>query len=524
MKANAAARYSDGLRSLLQTGTARQIIAILGFSVSVALGIVLYMSVQEPVYRPLDYQINSQNMGTIVDTLDKANVQYKINDRDGLIYVSAKDLQLAKIKLSSAGVQKDDSISYSFLNEQNSFGNTQFIENARYLKALEGDLSKTISAIEGVSGAKVHIAMPQNTTFADENNKVTASIVLNVTPGFASDKERVRSIMQILSGSVPGLDPKNVAITDQFGHPLSDGMDQDSIYNGAQLSYQNNMQNYYEKRIESMILPLLGENKVTVRVYADIDYTQHEEAQESYDPDKKVVRSEQTLSEQTDSQGGSGAPGSLSNGPPSEGEPAKSSSGGGSQGRSQTIKNYELGKSVSYVKSNSAKIKSLSVAVVVDNEMTVDPKTKQQVTKPVEQEKLTKIQNLVEATIGYNKERGDKVTVVNSVFKATKQEVPEIITHFWELPWFYDAIKKIVGVILGFIVLLVLYKKISKYLQSTPVTMTRHHSMSDDMDDEAEHSHQSQEMQKERLNKLKKLASSDPDKVAVVIKNWVGKQ
>ncbi len=134
-------------------------------------------------------------------------------------------------------------------------------------------------------------------------------MVLAISPGMVSDREKIRAIVQIVASSVPGLDPKNVAITDQYGHYLSSALDQDSIINAEQLNYQNNVQNYYEKRIESMILPLIGDNTINVRVYANIDFSQQEEAKEQYDPNQQVIRSEQSVTQQEGAgAGASGAP------------------------------------------------------------------------------------------------------------------------------------------------------------------------------------------------------------------------
>ncbi len=529
------ANYVDNVRSIFQSPAIRQLMFMVGVAVSVALGIVLYMSIQEPIYQPLDYQVTQQNMSAIIDTLGKADIQYKINDRDGIVLVPAKDVQAARMKLVAAGVARDSGFNYSYLNEQGSFGNSQFVENARYLRALETDLSRTISSIEGVSAARVHIAVPRNNTFADENNKVTASVVLNISPGFVSDKEKIRSIIQVVADSVPGLDPKDIAITDQYGHFLSESLNIDSIYNAAQLNYQNNMQSYYEKRIEAMIVPILGENKVTVKVNANIDFTQQEDAEEQYDPDKKALRSEQTMSEQVDAAGGaSGPPGSLSNTPPSQqaqgGQSGQggqgqqnSQGGGGTQGRNQSTRNYELTKTVSYKKANFAKIKSLSVAVVADNEMVLDPKTKQYVAKPIDQDKINKITELVKATIGYDQARGDKVTVVNSRYNLTKENIAPIPMRIWNQPWFWDMVKKVIGIPLGFAFLFILYRKLTKLAESSRQPKHRQQVVEDvEIEDNAT-ANKMHEFKQEGMNKLKQLAATEPNQVALIIKNWVGK-
>lgn len=534
--------YSNlNLKTILQIPIVRQLIFILGIAAGVTLGIFLYLSIQEPIYRPLDYHVTSQNMASIIDTFEKAGIRYKISETDNsVILIPAKDIQLARVKLSAAGVPKDDGFSYSFLNDQNSIGSSQFLENARYLRALENDLSKTISALDGIASARVHIAMPQTNVFADEKGKPTASVVLTMSPGMQSEKEKIRAIMQIIASSVPGLDPKNVAITDQYGHYLSSALDENSIYNTEQLSYQNNIQNYYEKRIETIIIPLLGENKVNVRVLADIDFSQQEEANEQYDPKQSVLRSEQSVVEQSGAAAGaSGPPGSLSNTPPETDSESQGGSGGqgqgnnqqnsSSQGRNQSIKNYELGKSVTYKKSNFAKIRNLSVAVVVDNELILDPKTKKYMSKPLDKDKLEKITNLVKATIGYDSKRGDTVTVVNSSFNLPKQA--DIIIKdppLWDQPWFWDLVRKVLGGIFGFVILYLLYKRLASYLKSSNHSVPIHHipKIMEEVEDEnadQEAIQLLQQTRQQKIGRLKELATKEPSQVASVIKNWVGK-
>jgi flagellar M-ring protein FliF len=520
---------------LLQNPIAKQLGFMVGIAGSVALGIVLYTSIQEPIYRPLDYQVNSRNMASIIDTLDKAGVKYKLNEQDGVIYVAAKDIQLAKMKLSVAGIPRDDSFNFSYLNDQGSIGNSQFLENARYLRALEADLSKTISSIEGVSAARVHIAIPQNNVFADENGRPTASVVLSMSPGLMSDKEKIRAIVQVIASSVPGLDPKDVAITDQYGHYLSGALDGDGIYSAEQMSYQNNMQRYYEKRIETMIVPLIGENKLTVRVQADIDFTRHEEAKESFDSADQVLRSEQSLSEENSSPAGaSGAPGSLSNSPPQSGQNTQGGSPGGAPGatqssnavngdkRSQSTKNYEIGKSVIYRKNSTPKINALSVAVVIDNEMVMDPKTKKMISKPLDPEKIAKITDLVKATIGYNEKRGDKVTVVNSSFSPIKNDEEFPTVHIWDQVWFWDMLKKFLGMTAGFGFLFVIYRQFSKHLKESANEKPIGISFMNESDPYSI-TPEMQELKQEQINRLKEMANREPNRVALVIKNWVGK-
>jgi flagellar M-ring protein FliF len=515
-------KYLGNVKALLQVPMVRQLIFMFGVAASVALGIAFYMSIQEPIYRALDYQVTPQNMAALVDTLEKANIKYKMNEQEGVIMIPAADFQLAHLKLSAAGVPRDDGFNFSFLNDQNSIGNSQFLENARYLRALENDLAKTIDAIEGISASRVHIAIPQNNIFADENNRPTASIVLSMGAGMAADKEKIRAIMQIVAGSVPGLDPKDVAITDQYGHYLSSAMDGNALYDAEQLNYQNNVQSYYEKRIESLIAPMLGENKVSVRVYANIDFTQQEEAKEQYDPDKTALLSDQEVNDQTGSAGASGAPGSLANSPPLGGDEKAAPQAGSQNNHSESTKNYNVAKSVSYKKSNYAKILGISAAVIVDNEAILDPKTNKYISKPLDQDKITKITELVKATIGYEEGRGDKVTVINSSFTPEKKIEVGNVLRPWDQPWFWDLVKKFSGMLLGFIFLCILYRRLSNYMKATVKASQMNNIVFEDRN-EFTLSPEMQRLKQEQINRLKELANREPARVASVIKNWVGK-
>jgi flagellar M-ring protein FliF len=270
-----------------------------------------------------------------------------------------------------------------------------------------------------------------------------------------------------------------------------------------------------------MIIPMLGENKASVRVYANLDFTQQEEAKEQYDPDKKVLRSEQSVSEQSGSGGASGAPGSLSNTPPSSDAEKPASAGGGQSDRSESTKNYEVGKSVSYKKSNFAKVTSLSAAVIVDNETVVDPKTGKTSSKPLDQDKINKITELVKATIGYDEARGDKVTVINSSFNIPKKEEVTALKP-WDQPWFWDTMKKMIGMLLGFGFLFLLYRRLSAYAKKVAAEAPKGTVMLGEFSEDGL-SPQMLELKNEQINRLRELANREPARVASVIKNWVGK-
>lgn len=504
------------LKSIFDFDVVRRLFFLAGIAISVAIGFGIHQWTQEPIYRPLDFKINDKNITSVIDTLEEADIKYKLNESSGVISVPATEINMARMKLSSAGIQKEEGFNFSFLNDKNKLGSSQFLENARYLRALEEDLSKTISSIQGISSAIVHIAKPQNNIFADENSKTTASIIVNMSPGYIGDKEKIRAIIQLVAASVPELDPTNVAITDQYGHYLSSTVNSDYIHNQEQLSYQNNLEHNYEKRIQSLIFPIIGENKASINVNVDVDYTLQEEAKESFDP-QKIIRSEQTVKEENGSSSGSGVPGSLSNTPPANSKQQPAPQTG--QTRSEEVKNYEVSKSTSYVKSATPKIKKISVAIVLDNDMTYDEKTKKMLSSPIAKEKLDKITELVKSSVGFNEARGDRVTVINSGF-IQQNVVPEKSPGIWNEPWFWDLFKKLSGIILGFVFLFIIYRKISpELIRNKPVNELDSKSAEKQNLISAE----MLKLKNQQIEILRDLVTSDPNKVVGVIKKWIVK-
>lgn len=505
------------MKDILGFDVVRRLFFLAGIALSVLIGFNLYHWIQEPLYRPLDYQLTNQNTSAIIDTLEKANIHYKINDVTNTISVPADVIHLVNRTLSAAGIQKDDAMTFSFLNEKNKLGASQFFENARYSRALEADLAKTIRGIQGISAAKVTIAKPASNVFADEHAKTTASIMITIAPGYERDKEKIRAIIQLVAASVPDLDPANIAITDQYGHFLSSMISQDYLINQEQLSYEKNLEVNYEKRIQSLINPMLGHNNASINVNADIDFTQQEEANENYEPNQKNLRSEQTITENNGAAGGGGVPGALSNQPPDANSP-DASGGAGKATHSEAVKNYELSKSTRYVKSNTPKIVRLSVAVVLDDDMHYDEATKKMVRQPQDQAKIDKVTALVKAAIGFNAKRGDIVTVVNAGFVHIDEE-PMLATPLWQEPWFWDLIKKTVSIAVGFVLLVLVYRKISPELvgkratSDLPPAVGGVNVITPEM----------LKLKNEQIQILKDMVSQDPNKVTGIIKKWIAK-
>lgn len=507
------------IKEILDFNVTRRLFFLAGIALSVVVGISVFQWIQEPIYRPLDYKISNDNFASIIDALEKANIKYKINESSGTISVPAAEINQANIRLSSSGIAKDDAFNFSFLNDKSKLGTSQFLESARYIRALETDLAKTIRSIQGISAAKVMIAKPPNDIFADEHSVTTASIVVNISPGYERDKEKVRAIIQLVAASVPSLEPSNIAITDQYGHYLSSMAEGEYALNQENLNYQKTIENSYRQRIQSLINPILGPNKASIDVNIDIDFTQEEIARENYTPDQSAVRSEQTITENSGSGAGGGVPGALSN---------QADAGGGDGGAAgnshkEQTKNYELNKSMRYIKTRAPKILRISVAILLDDDVTVDPKTKKTERKPLEKARMDKITDLAKASIGYTEKRGDIVTVVNSGFVSPEAIAEPKAAMMYEEPWFWDMLKKVLGISLGFVLLFILYFKLSPELFRKKEIEGAATKEGGAPGTDANVSQEMIQLKNEQIEFLKELVTKDPNKVTGIIKKWVSK-
>ncbi len=510
---------AETIKSIFSFDIVRRIFFLGGIAASVAVGFGLYQWIQEPIYRPLPYYIDTHNLQQTIQELEKNNINYRLNEANHSISVASSDMEQAKRALARAGIKKDNEFNFSYLNEQNKMGGSQFLENARYVRALESDLARTISDIQGVNAAKVHLAIPQHNIFADEKSKPSASVIVNLTPGYESNKEKIRAIIQLIAASVPELDPTRVMITNQYGHDLSAAMKSDSFLNREHLDYQNNLQNYYEKKIHHLITPIIGSDNTSISVNINLDFTQQEEAKEEYDPEGKILRSEQSITENNNASTAGAVPGALANTPPTNGAGNQPNASSG-QSRSESIKNYEITKSMRYVKNGSPKVKGFSVAVVVDDEHVFDKDANKTVTKPLSKEKLAKLTELVKSTIGFDKERGDQVTVINSVFQAENIDIPKQ-RPLWEEPWFWEWVKRVSGMLAGFIFIFMMYRKFAA--DFNPKQKQTAIPQSIFSGDNTTISPEMMALKDEQINIIRELVAKEPNKVAGIIKKWIAK-
>lgn len=547
---------SSGLMRFMKTPGGRNVIIMAGAAATVALIAGMWMWSQKPDYRVLFSNFSDRDGGAIVASLQQMNVPYQFSEGGGAILVPADKVHDARLKLASQGLPKGGNVGFELMENQK-LGVSQFLEQVNFQRALEGELARSIQSLAAVQAARIHLALPKSSVFVREQQKPTASVLLNLHPGRSLDPQQVSAIVHLVASSVPELPTKNVTVVDQSGNLLSDtgkspganGLDP------TQLKYVQELQQNIVRRIESIITPIVGANNVRAEATADVDFSTSEQAAEMYKPnqtpDSAAVRSQHSSESQNGGATASGVPGALTNQPQPNatapltappGTPAAASSG--SAQRENTV-NYEVDKTIRYVQQPMGGIKRLSVAVVVNYKRVVDANGK--VTNhPLTDTEKAQITDLVKEAMGFNKERGDSLNVVNSPFAGVEKEIlPEV--PLWKQPEMLDLAKEAGRYLLLALLLLFLYFKVlkpllakdknkdeeeAKQLEAPAVDAEGKPILPDEsgnavaqvaMDDLSDDDPLAAPMStyQKRLEAAKRLAKQNPKVVANVIKEWV---
>ncbi len=531
---------SPNIASFAQTPAGKNFFLMLGVAVIIAVMSGIWMWSQQPEYRILFSNYSDRDGGAIVASLQQMNIPYKFSDGGGAILVPAAQVHEARLKLASQGLPKGGNVGFELMENQK-LGVSQFLEQVNFQRALEGELARSVESIGVVQGARVHLALPKASVFVRDQQKPTASVVLNLQSGRTLDQQQVSAIVHLVASSVPDLPPKNVSVIDQNGNLLSQsekGVSNNTL-DATQLKYVQDLQQSVVKKVESIITPIVGANNVRAEATADIDFSQSEQAAETYKPNQtpneSAVRSAQSSeSLATNGATAGGVPGALSNQPPVPATaplttPAVKPAAGTAAVPTNTHKdstiNYEVDKTVRYVQQPMGGLKRLSVAVVVNYKREVDAKGKV-TTRALTDAEKTQITDLVKEAMGFNKDRGDTLNVVNSPFaSADKETIPS--TPIWTDPAILQMVKDYGKYILGAALLLYLYfsvlkpmlTKIIENIKAPPAFEVQEQQ---NVVHEGDHVEIAPRNYQQNLNLAKQLAKDDPKIVANVVKTWVG--
>ncbi|MEE9339296.1 MAG: flagellar basal-body MS-ring/collar protein FliF [Methylococcaceae bacterium] len=444
------------LKGLSNLSIARQVGLLLGIALSVSIGIAVVLWSQEDSYDLLYAGMGADDSADIIQIIDELGIDYKVETESGALMVPADEVRKLKLKLAAEGLPRSQSSSagYELLDKEAGFGTSRNVELMRFRRALEGEIAKTISTIQNIKSARVLLALPKQSVFVRKRKKPSASVIVNLYQGRRLEKEQVEAIVHLVASSVPMMDSTQVTVVDQKGRMLSRNNSSEDMYlSSKQFEYKKNIEEHLMRRIENILIPLVGRDGMQAQISADVDFAVTEKTQEMFNPDLPALRSEQTQDEQNSTSAIQGVPGALSNQPPPAGvapeiaigEEGQSKNSPSSSSQSAT-RNYELDKTITHTRLASGVLRRLSVAVVIDYKkvMLGDGESG---TQPYAQEDVNQFRQLVMQAVGFDNSRGDQVTVTNVAFRAPDEieVLPEL--PLWEQEWFVDLAKQVAAVL-----------------------------------------------------------------------------
>jgi flagellar M-ring protein FliF len=523
----------------------KQVGLLAGVAAAVAAAIWLVLWSQGQNYTVLYGQLSERESGQVMDALTAAGIEFKLNP-SGAVSVPESKVQEARIRLASQGLPQSDSMGIEMIQKESALGSSSLMESARYQSVLETELARTIIKVQGVQTARVHLALPKPTVFLRDARKATASVMLQLYPGRRLEPGQVAAIVHLVASSVPELAASDVTLVDQAGSLLNSPDESAEAAAGTrQFEYTRKLEESYRQRIVELLEPMIGAGRVRATVTADMDFTVTEETRENYDPQKTAVRSEQTSTEQR--RGGDGAegiPGALSNQPPgtsgaptipgaaTPGNPAPSAAqstaaGSGPNSSAQrSTRNFEVDRTLSYVKQPVGTLKRLNVGVVLDDWQKVDADGKA-TTAPMSDTDIKRFSQLVRESIGLKEDRGDQLNVLNQAFKSSAPIGPVEGPPLWQTPWITQLAKQIVGaalvLVVAFLILRPLMKSVTK---SAPRRIAGSGDAADIAGDRVSLSGQGNAIKlapsfEQQIAAARTLVGQDPRRAAQVVKDWV---
>ena len=390
--------------------------------------LILLQIANKKDYAVLFANLDPQEAGQVLTELQKENIPYKIEGNGSIILVPEDLVHETRLKLAAKGIPSGGgTIGFEIFNEPK-LGITQFQENINYIRALEGELERTIRQIDSVADAKVNIAMPKESIFMREQDEPKASVIVKLYPGRSLTKEQVKAIVFLVSRSVPKLKPENVTVVDNQGRVLSDLLDEESptALAGKNVEIKRKLERQIEKSIQSMLAKALGPEKVIVRASVEIETGKLKQQDEIYDPDKTAVVSERRIKEEikTKKKNEIGPPGTSTNVPPiMDLDQDKYVI---EKKKDDRTKNYEVSKSIVQKSQPIFRIKKISVGVLIDGKYEkVKDKDGNETFKfsPRPPEELKQYEELIKSAIGYDPKRGDTVKVVSVPFETKVEKL-----------------------------------------------------------------------------------------------------
>ena len=526
---------------------ARQALLLLGIAAAVAIGIAIVMWSRAPNYSLLYANLDEKDAAQVVQALQSSNIDYQLGNGGTSIFVNANETSNVRLKLAAQGLPRGGTTAGDAgADSQNPFGMSELAEKARYQQMLENDLSSTISNLQSVKSARVHLALPKSSAFIRDRTQASASVMVALYPGRQLDASQVGAIVHLVAASVPELDPARVQVIDQSGQLLtSSDPSSDTAVSDARFRLVRQIETAYAGRVEELLTPLVGAGHIRAQVFAQMDFTETEKTSENFDPQKTTLRSEQSASERRSDAVASGVPGALSNQPPStptqptaanpktgaaDATASSQKADNGEISQSAT-RNYEVDRTISHTREPVGTVNRLTVAVALDNKTSLDEKGKP-VSTPFTKDELDQMTLLVKNAVGFDEKRGDNVSVVNAAFQSAPELEP-VNVPLWQQPTVREIVKQGIGALLALGLILIVLRPLFRNLvgPSRAQQLALAAAGVNGLDPVADTLTLGGRISapgtpplgfEQKVELAKRVASQDPKQVAQVVKTWVG--
>lgn len=520
--------FTENLKNRYQEFTAGQKGAVWAL-VAIGISSLIAMSfwVQEPDFQLLYSNLSAEDAAAIVDDLKAQKIPYELGASGTVVRVPSDKVHELRLQLAAKGLPEGGEVGME-LFEDSSLGMTEFVQKLNFQRALEGELVRTIKALDSISQARVHLVIPEDNIFLREKPKGKASVTLKIKTGRTLSESQVQGIVHLVSGSVKGISPENVAIVDMKGNILSGDQksSRDAMITSNNYKHQRNLEMEYENSVTKMLESALGPGKVIARVTAKLNFDKVERTEETYDPDSQVIRSEQKSTEAVE---GATPPGGV---PGVQSLLPSGQTPGGQAGKSakrnnekQTL-NYEINKVIRRITKPTGGLTNISVSVMVDGTLDQDGNYKARTP-----EEMATYLDLVKRAVGYNAERGDKIKVENVQFDKTLQlQEAERLKQAEQLELGLEIGK----IILGFIFVFLFYTRLVRPLvnwMTTSVEIVPGEEANPEII-AAEEEEEEMEEERQRLaelgsavieikNSINQFVESDPEIAANIVRKWM---
>lgn len=448
------------------------------------IGLVAYFLMQQPVHTTLYASLPEAEKSRVVDALENAGVDVSLDPTTGDVMVSADDYHSARILLAAQGLPSVVPTGYENLDSIQ-MGSSRSVESMRLKQAQELELARSVAEIQHVLSARVHLALPEREVFIRQEAKPSASVFVQLAKGRVLGRSQVEAIIHLVSSSVPKLAKEDVSIIDHNGSLLSNPTTANGRINDAEFEHRVRMEETYRNRIISLLTPIVGPGNINAQVNLDIDFTRSEVTEEIVDPDGNALRSEQNTEDLTRETPAKGIPGAVSNTPPQSPDISTTNTtiSGEEDLRSKSsseVKNYEVSRTVSNTMKPSHRIQKINAAVLVREQIIIDPETGIETSVPLADDMMRKIEALVADTIGIDVNRGDSLTVSSSAFI---KQLEGVEAPWHEEAWFRSALNQLaVILILAIVILGIIRPLLNRILVPAATTSSGMTTGEDDLD------------------------------------------